>query len=50
MYIADYEYVQHISSFAVSDIKLWLEEDRDVHTDHIHPLYSSEFIQSEAQN
>ena len=47
MYIADYEYV-NISSFAVSDLKLWLEEDGDLNTNH--PLHSFKFIQSKAQN
>ena len=37
LYIADYDYV-NISSFAVLDIKLGLEEDGDLDTDH--PLYS----------
>ena len=47
LYIADYEYI-NITSFAVSDIKLWLEEDSDLNTDH--PLYPFKFIQSKAQN
>ena len=47
LYIADYEYL-NISSFAVLDIKLWLEEDSNLDTDH--PLYSFKFIHSKAQN
>ena len=47
LYIANYEYVT-ISSFAVLSIKLWLEADGDLHTDH--PLYSFKFIQLKAQN
>ena len=47
LYIADYEYI-NITSFAVLDIKLWLEEDSDLDTDR--PLYSFRFIQSKAQN
>ena len=47
MYVADYQYV-NITSFAVWDINLWLEEDSDLDTDH--PLYSFKFIQSKAQN
>ena len=38
----------NISAFALSDVKLWLEEDGDVNTNH--PLYSFRFIQSRAQN
>ena len=34
LYIADYEYV-HISSFAVLDIKLWLEEFSELDTNHL---------------
>ena len=47
LYIADCEYI-NITSFAVLDIKLWLEEDSDLDTDH--PLYSFKFVQSKAQN
>ena len=47
LYISDYECV-NISTFALSDIKLWLEEDGDLNTHH--PLYSFRFIQSRAQN
>ena len=47
LYIADYEYI-NITSFAVLDIKLWLEKDSDLDTNH--PLYSFKFIQSKAQN
>ena len=47
LYISDYEYV-NISTFALSDIKLWLEGDDDLNTHH--PLYSFKFIQSKAQN
>ena len=47
LYIADHEYI-NITSFAVLDIKLWLEEDSDLDTDC--PLYSFNFIQSMAQN
>ena len=36
LYTADHEYI-NITSFAVLDIKLWLEEDSDLDTDH--PLY-----------
>ena len=47
LYISDYEYV-NIPTFALSDIKLWLEEDGDLNT---YPsLYSFRFIQSKAQN
>ena len=46
LYIADYEY-GNISSFPVIDIRLWLEEESDLNTDH--PLYSFKFIQSKAQ-
>ena len=38
LYIADHKYV-NISSFDVlEDIKLWLEEDSDLHTNH--PLHT----------
>ena len=37
LYIANYEHV-NTTSFATLDIKLWLEEDSDLDTDH--PLYS----------
>ena len=47
LYIADYEYI-NISSFAVLDIKLLLEQDSDLDTDH--PLYLFKFMQSKAQN
>ena len=47
LYTADYEYV-NIPSFAVVDIKLWLEEDG--HSNRDHPLYSLKFIQSKVQN
>ena len=47
LYISVYECV-NISTFALSDVKLWLEEDGDVNTHH--PLYSFRFIQSRAQN
>ena len=40
LYISDYEYI-NISTFALSDIKLWLEEDGDLNT---HPLYLFRFI------
>ena len=36
LYISNYEYV-NISTFALSDVKLWLEEDGDLNTHH--PLY-----------
>ena len=45
--IVDYEYA-NIFSFAVLDMKLWLEGDDDLHTDH--PLYLFKFIQSQAEN
>ena len=45
--IAASKYV-NIFSFAVLHIKLWLEEDRDLDTDHL--LYSFKFIQSKVQN
>ena len=45
--IADYKCV-NISSFAVLDIKLWLEEDSKLDTDHL--SYSFNFIQSRFQN
>ena len=41
-----YKYV-NISSFAVLDMKLWLEEDIDLDTDHL--SYSFKFIQSKVQ-
>ena len=47
LYISVYECV-NISTFALSDVKLWLEEDGDINTHH--PLYSFRFIQSRAQN
>ena len=47
LYIFVYECV-NISTFSLSDVKLWLEEDGDVNTHH--PLYSFRFIQSRAQN
>ena len=47
LYITDYEYI-NISSFAVLGIKLWLEEEWDLHIDQ--PLYSLKFIQSKVQN
>ena len=47
LHISVYECV-NISTFALSDVKLWLEEDGDVNTNH--PLYSFRFIQSRAQN
>ena len=47
LYISDYEFV-NISTFALSDIKWWLEEDGDLNTHH--PLYSFRFIQWGAQN
>ena len=43
LYISVYECV-NISTFALSDVKLWLEEDGDVITNH--PLYSFRFIQN----
>ena len=46
LYISDYECI-NVSTFALSDIKLWLEEDGDLKT---HPLYLFRFIQSKAQN
>ena len=46
-YIAGYENV-NISSFAVLDIKLWLEEGGDLNSDH--RLYSFKFIRWRAQN
>ena len=36
-YISVYECV-NISTFALSDVKLWLEDDGDINTHH--PLYS----------
>ena len=47
LYISVYECV-NISTFALSDVKLWLEEDGDINTHQ--PLYSFRFIQSRAQN
>ena len=47
LYIGDYGYV-NISSFAVLNVKLWLEEDGDLNRSD--PLYSFKFIQSKAQN
>ena len=47
LYTADYEHI-NITSFAVLDIKLRLEEDSDLDTDC--PLYSFKFIQLQAQN
>ena len=32
--IRDMKYV-HISSFAVLDVKFWMKEDDDQHTDHL---------------
>ena len=46
MCIAHYEYV-NISSFAALDIKLWVEEDSELNTNHL--LYSLKFIQLKAQ-
>ena len=46
LYIGNYKYV-NTSSFAVLDIKLWLEEDSDLNRND--PLYSFKFIQSKAQ-
>ena len=43
VYFTNHKYV-NISSFAVLNIKLWLEEDVYSNTDH--PLYSLKFIQS----
>ena len=40
LYISDYEYV-NISTFALSGIKLWHEEDGDLNTHQ--PLYSFRF-------
>ena len=40
LYISDYEYI-NISTFVLSDIKLWLEEDGDLNA---HPLYLFRFI------
>ena len=45
LYISVYECV-NISTFALSDVKLWLEEDGNINTHH--PLYSFRFIQSSA--
>ena len=47
LYISVYECV-NISTFALLDVKLWLEEHGNVNTHH--PLYSFIFIQSRAQN
>ena len=47
LYISIYECV-NISTFALSDVKLWLEEDGNVNTHH--PLYSRIFVQLRAQN
>ena len=47
LYIADYEHI-NITSFAVLDIKLWLEEGSDLDTDR--PLYLFIFIQSNTRN
>ena len=47
LYISVYECV-NISTFALLDVKLWLEEDGNVNTHH--PLYSFIFIQSRAKN
>ena len=47
LYIGDSEYV-NISSFAVLDIKLSLEEDDDLNRND--PIYSFKFVQSKAQN
>ena len=49
LYISDCEYL-NITSFAVSDIKLWGEEDSDLVTDHpfvfinIHSMEGSKLI------
>ena len=40
LYISDYKYV-NISTFALSGIKLWQEEDGDLNTHQ--PLYSFKF-------
>ena len=45
--LRDYENV-NISSFAVLDIKLWLEENCNLDTDRL--LYSFKFTESNAQN
>ena len=47
LYIGDYEYV-NISSFAVLNIKLSLEEDGDLNRND--SLYPFRFILSKAQN
>ena len=47
LYISVYECV-NISTFALSDVKLWLEEDGDVNTHH--PSYLFRFIHSRAEN
>ena len=47
LYTGECEYV-NISSFAVLDIKLWLEEDDDLNRND--PLYSFKFIQLNARN
>ena len=47
LYISVYECV-NISTFALLDVKLWLEEDGNVNTHH--PLYLFIFIQLRAQN
>ena len=49
--IADYEYAK-ISRIAVMDVKLWVKEDLDLHTDHplkfiqIHSSESARFMQN----
>ena len=47
LYNGAYEYV-NISSFAVLDMKLWLQEESDLNRNYL--LYSFKFIQSKAQN
>ena len=47
LHIDNYEYV-NISSFAVLNIQLWLEEDGALNRNET--LYSFKFIQSKAQN
>ena len=47
LHISVYECV-NISTFVLSDVKLWLEEVGDVNTHH--PLYSFRLIQSMDQN
>ena len=51
MYITNYEN-GNISSFAVLDLKLWLEEDGNLHADHpfifiqMHSMEVSKLIQN----